>query len=133
MSKVLPRKHRKYNLLVYYAMCGMMTNWIEENIIPDKIIYRHKVKMLTKQLHEELLKPIDDFYKRLNEEGHEDGQFQGQDMTDLFHIATIAMEHYFRLSLQIEDMDDVRKQGLVTQMNILLKSYDLETLDVPTY
>lgn len=133
MSKVLPRKHRKYNLLVYYAMCGMMTNWIEENIIPDKIIYRHKVKMLTKQLHEELLKPVDDFYKKLKEEGHEDGQFQGQDMTDLFHIATIAMEHYFRLSLQIEDMDDVRKQGLVTQMNILLKSYDLETLDVPTY
>lgn len=133
MSKVLPRKHRKYNLLVYYAMCGMMTNWIEENIIPDKIIYRQKVKLLTKQLHEELLKPVDDFYKKLKEEGHENGQFQGQDMTDLFHIATIAMEHYFRLSLQIEDMDEVRKQGLVTQMNILLKSYDLETLDVPTY
>jgi hypothetical protein len=114
-------------------MCGMMTNWIEENIIPDKVIYRHKVKMLTKQLHEELLKPVDDFYKKLKEEGHEDGQFQGQDMTDLFHIATIAMEHYFRLSLQIEDMDEIRKQGLVTQLNILLKSYDLETLDVPTY
>ena len=133
MSKVLPRKHRKYNLLVYYALCGMMTNWIEEHIIPDKVINRQKVKMLTKQLHLELMKPVDDFYKRLKEEGYEDGQFQGQDMTDLFHIATIAMEHYFRLSLQIEDMDEIRKQGMVTQMNILLKSYDLETLDVPTY
>ena len=54
-------------------------------------------------------------------------------MTELFQIATTAMEHYFRLSLQIEDMDDIKKQGLTTQLNIFLKSYGLETMDVPTY
>jgi hypothetical protein len=133
MSKVLPRKHRKYNLLVYYALCGMMTNWLEENVIPDKMLNKQKVKMLTKQLHLELLKPVDEFYKKLKEDGYEDGVYDNENLTDLFHIATIAMEHYFRLSLQIEDMDEIRKQGLVTQLNILLKSYDLETLDVPTY
>jgi hypothetical protein len=111
----------------------MMTNWLEENVIPDKMLNKQKVKMLTKQLHLELLKPVDEFYKKLKEDGYEDGVYDNENLTDLFHIATIAMEHYFRLSLQIEDMDEIRKQGLVTQLNILLKSYDLETLDVPTY
>jgi hypothetical protein len=89
--------------------------------------------LLTKQLYEELQKPVDDFLTKIKKDGHEDGVYDGQDMTDLFQVATVAMEHYFRLSLQIEDMDDVKKQGLTTQLNILLKSYDLETLSVPTY
>jgi hypothetical protein len=122
-----------YNLIVYYAFCGMMTNFLEENILPDKTLVKQRIKLLTKQLYEELQKPVDDFLTKIKKDGHEDGVYDGQDMTDLFQIATVAMEHYFRLSLQIEDMDDVKKQGLTTQLNILLKSYDLETLSVPTY
>lgn len=131
MSKVLPRKHPKYNLLVYYALCGMMTNWIEENIIPDRIVYRHKVKMLTNQLNQELQKPINDFFEMVNKENASEDVYEARELTEQIHIATLAMEHFFRLGMQLNDMDPVRKQGLTTQMNILLKSYGLETMDVP--
>ena len=133
MGKVLPRNHRKYNLIMYHALCGMMTNFLEEEVLPDKSLVKQKIKLLTNQLYQELQKPVDEFLKKLKEDGYEDGIYQGQDMTELFQVATIAMEHYFRLSLQIEDMDEIKKQGLTTQLNIFLKSYDLETMDVPTY
>ena len=133
MGKVLPRNHKKYNLIMYHALCGMMTNFLDEEVLPDKSLVKQKIKLLTNQLYQELQKPVDEFLSKLKEEGYEDGIYEGQDMTELFQVATTAMEHYFRLSLQIEDMDDVKKQGLTTQLNILLKSYDLETLSVPTY
>ena len=133
MGKVLPRNHKMYNLIVYYAFCGMMTNFLEENVLPDKTLLKQRIKLLTNQLYQELQKPVDDFLTKIKKDGHEDGVYDGQDMTDLFQVATVAMEHYFRLSLQIEDMDDIKKQGLTTQLNILLKSYDLETMAVPTY
>jgi hypothetical protein len=111
----------------------MMTNFLEESVLPDKSLVRQRIKLLTKQLYDELQKHVDNFLVKHKEDGHEDGVYQGQDMTELFQIATTAMEHYFRLSLQIEDMDSIKKQGLTTQLNIFLKSYDLETMDIPTY
>lgn len=133
MGKVLPRNHRKYNLIVYHALCGMMTNFLDESVLPDKSLVKHRIKLLTNQLYQELQKPVDHFLTELKTEGHQDGIYEGQDMTELFQIATTAMEHYFRLSLQIEDMDDIKKQGITTQLNIFLKSYGLETMDIPTY
>jgi thioester reductase-like protein len=111
----------------------MMTNFLEENILPDKSLVKQRIKLLTNQLYSELQKPVDHFLLELKEDGHQDGVYEGQDMTELFQIATTAMEHYFRLSLQIEDMDDIKKQGITTQLNIFLKSYGLETMDIPTY
>lgn len=133
MGKILPRSHKMYNLIVYYALCGMVTNFLEENVLPDKSLMKQRIKLLTKQLHQELQRPVDDFFSKIKKDGHEDGVYDGQDMTELFQIATTAMEHYFRLSLQIEDLDDIKKQGLTTQLNILLKSYDLEPMSIPTY
>ena len=133
MGKVLPRNHKKYNLIVYHALCGMMTNFLEEAVLPDKSLVKQRIKLLTKQLYDELQKPVDDFLVKLKKDGYEGAVYEGQDMTELFQIATIAMEHYFKLSLQIEDMDDIKKQGLTTQLNIFLKSYGLEAMDIPTY
>jgi hypothetical protein len=111
----------------------MMTNFLEEAVLPDKSLVKQRIKLLTKQLYDELQKPVDDFLVKLKKDGYEGAVYEGQDMTELFQIATIAMEHYFKLSLQIEDMDDIKKQGLTTQLNIFLKSYGLETMDIPTY
>lgn len=126
-EKLLPRKHPKYSLLVYIALTGMMTNFIEEHVIPDKSMNKQKIKLLTSQLHTELLKVVDNFFLRIKN----DDDYDKVEITEQFHIATIAMEHFFRLSLQIEDLDDTRKQGLVTQLNILLVSYGLETIEIP--
>lgn len=126
-QKILPRGHRKYNLLVYLGLCGMMTNFLEENVFPDKSLTKQRIKLLTKQLHGELLKVVDDFFDKIKG----DDEFDSMELTEQMHIATIAMEHFFRLALQIEDLDDMKKQGLVTQLNILLVSYGLETIEIP--
>ena len=126
-GKPLRRNHPKYNLLVYIALCGMMTNFIDENVIVDKSMNKQKIKLLTKQLYTEMLKVADTFFDRIKD----DEKYDALEMTEQFHIATIAMEHFFRLSLQIEDLDDTKKQGLVTQLNILMVSYGLETIDIP--
>jgi hypothetical protein len=105
----------------------MMTNFIEEHVIPDKSMNKQKIKLLTSQLHTELLKVVDNFFLRIKN----DDDYDKLEITEQFHIATIAMEHFFRLSLQIEDLDDMKKQGLVTQLNILLVSYGLETIEIP--
>jgi hypothetical protein len=126
-QKVLARGHKKYNLIVYMGLCGMMTNFIEENVFPDKSMTKQKVKLLTKQLHGELLKVVDSFFDRIKDDVDHDPM----ELTEQIHIATIAMEHFFRLALQIEDLDDMKKQGLVTQLNILLVSYGLETIEIP--
>jgi hypothetical protein len=126
-EKVLRRNSPKYSLLVYIALTGMMTNFIEENVIPDKSMNKQKIKLLTSQLHAELLKVVDNFFLRIKN----DDDYDKLEITEQFHIATIAMEHFFRLSLQIEDLDDMKKQGLVTQLNILLVSYGLETIEIP--
>jgi hypothetical protein len=126
-EKVLRRNSPKYSLLVYIALTGMMTNFIEEHVIPDKSMNKQKIKLLTSQLHTELLKVVDNFFLRIKN----DDDYDKLEITEQFHIATIAMEHFFRLSLQIEDLDDMKKQGLVTQLNILLVSYGLETIEIP--
>jgi hypothetical protein len=126
-EKVLRRNSPKYSLLVYIALTGMMTNFIEEHVIPDKSMNKQKIKLLTSQLHAELLKVVDNFFLRIKN----DDDYDKLEITEQFHIATIAMEHFFRLSLQIEDLDDMKKQGLVTQLNILLVSYGLETIEIP--
>ena len=126
-EKVLRRNSPKYSLLVYIALTGMMTNFIEEHVIPDKSMNKQKIKLLTSQLHTELLKVVDNFFLRIKN----DDEYDKLEITEQFHIATIAMEHFFRLSLQIEDLDDMKKQGLVTQLNILLVSYGLETIEIP--
>ena len=126
-EKVLPRNHKKYNLIVYFGLCGMMTNFLEENVFPDKSMTRQRLKLLTKQLHGELLKVVDDFFDKIKD----DSEYDSMQLTEQMHIATTAMEHFFRLALQIEDLDETRKQGLVTQLNILLVSYGLETIEIP--
>jgi hypothetical protein len=113
--------------MIYFGLCGMMTNFIEENVLPNRELNQQKVKLLTNQLFQELQKPIDKFFMNIKD----DPEYDAFTITEQLHIATIAMEHFFRLSLQIEDMDEMRKQGLATQINVLLLSYGLEPFDIP--
>ena len=61
MGKVLPRNHKKYNLIMYHALCGMMTNFLDEEVLPDKSLVKQRIKLLTNQLYQELQKPVMSF------------------------------------------------------------------------
>lgn len=124
---VLPRDHPKYNLTVYLTLCQFMADFIEDKVVRDPL-YKQKIKFLTKQLVEALQQPVDRLFRMQMDDGE---GFATEEHLTQFEVAANAMEHFFKLSMQIEDLEPVRKQGLITQLNILLLSYGLETMDVP--
>ena len=48
------------------------------------------------------------------------------EVVDQHIMAGDVMLKFFKLGLKMADMDNVRHQGLNTQLNILLKSYGLD-------
>lgn len=135
----LLRNDPKYNVLVFHALCGMMANFMESNQLP-KQIDKHTIKFLSKQLFEALQKPVNDMLLQIKIEGIKEGDEALQqgitedvDIPEVLHISAIAMEHFFRLSLQITDLPEVRKNTLFTQLNSLLISYGLETMDISIF
>lgn len=48
------------------------------------------------------------------------------DIVDQYVNAGSAMTKYFRLGLEMAEMDDIKKEGLNTQLNLLLKSYGVK-------
>lgn len=134
------RKDPKYDIMVFHAMCMVMANLIEGALIPNKKINKHKIKMLSRQLFEELQRPVDSLLLELKIEGirtgNEDLQRGTLDDTNIashIHIAAMAMEHFFRLSMQITDLPRVKSNTLFAQMNSLLISYGLEPMDVSIF
>lgn len=134
------RKNPKYDIMVFHAMCMVMANLLESAVLPDKKINRQTIKYLSKQLFLELQKPVDSLLLELKVEGIKTGDEKLQqyiiDDTNVashIHIAAVAMEHFFRLSMQITDLEDVRRNTLFAQMNSLLISYGLEPMDISIF
>lgn len=134
------RKNPKYDIMVFHAMCMVMANLLESAVLPDKKINRQTIKYLSKQLFLELQKPVDSLLLELKVEGIKTGDENLQqyiiDDTNVashIHIAAVAMEHFFRLSMQITDLPDVRRNTLFAQMNSLLISYGLEAMDISIF
>jgi hypothetical protein len=53
------------------------------------------------------------------------------DVIDTFINATDAMESFFVLGMAMDELDVVKKQGLNTQINILLQSYGIDLWEKP--
>jgi hypothetical protein len=105
----------------------MLANFMEEHPLP-KYIEKHKIKYLSKQLFEALQQPADKLLTSLKNEHAEDAEITG-----LLHLSAVGMEHFFRLNMQISDLDEVRKNTLIAQLNSLLISYGIETMDIKIY
>lgn len=139
MDLVQLRSHPKYNVVVFHAFCGMLANFMEENKLP-KFINKHKIKHLSNQLFIELQKPTDRLLFELKKEGmiNDDealinGITDEVDIPEVLHLGAMGMEHFFRLTLQINDLPDVKMNTLLAQINSLLLSYGLETMDVSLF
>lgn len=133
----LRRNHPKYDIIVFHGICGMMLNLMEASVLPDRQINKQKIKYLSKQLFEALQEPVDKLLMDIKKQGlavGDDQLAQGitedVDIPEVLHISAVAMEHFFRLSLQITDMDEARKNTLFAQLNSLLISYGLEPMDI---
>jgi len=61
----------------------------------------------------------------------EDGQRDLMDALDTFQNACTAMESFFMVGMHMDNMDKIKKDSLNTQMNILLKSYGVDTWEKP--
>lgn len=113
-------------MFTFFAMVQTLSDFMEENDIPDRVDYKFQVKHHAKELRKLLPDMIDRMIKRTD---------STNDTTSVeqFVTASLIMEHLFNVGLRIEDIDnEIRKQTLVNQLNILLHSYGLPQLELMT-
>lgn len=102
----------------------VISDFLEENDIPDAVDYKFQVKHHAKELRRLLPAMIDRMIKRTAWD---------EDTTSVEQYVTASqiMEHLFNVGLRIEDIENqTRKQTLINQLNILLHSYDLPQLEL---
>jgi hypothetical protein len=114
----------KIKLLTYFALCQNLLDFIDDGWIGHPA-NRQKVKMVTKQLINELETANKILFP------DEDGQRDLMDALDTFQNACTAMESFFMVGMHMDNMDKIKKDSLNTQMNILLKSYGVDTWEKP--
>lgn len=117
-------KNRKHRLFTFFTLVLTLSDFMEENDIPDAVDYKFQVKHYAKELRKLLPDMIDRMIKRT-------GWDDGYTSVDQYVLASRIMEHLFDVGLRIEDMDnEMQKQTLITQLNILLHSYGLPQLEL---
>lgn len=117
-------KNRKHRLFTFFTLVLTLSDFMEENDIPDGVDYKFQVKHYTKELKKLLPDMIDKMIKRT-------GWDEGLSSIDQYVTASQIMEHLFNVGLRIEDLEsEIRKQTLVNQLNILLHSYGLPQLEL---
>lgn len=117
-------KNRKHRLFTFFSMVLTLSDFMEENDIPDAVDYKFNVKHHAKELKKLLPDMIDRMIKKTA---------WNEDLTsvDQYVTASQIMSHLFNVGLRIEDMDnEIQKQTLITQLNILLHSYQLPQLEL---
>lgn len=117
-------KNRKHRLFTFFTLVMTLADFMEENDIPDAVDYKFQVKHHAKELKKLLPDMIDRMIKKTA---------WGEDLSsvDQYVTASQIMEHLFTVGLCIEDIDsEIRKQTLITQLNILLHSYQLPQLEL---
>lgn len=117
-------KNRKHRLFTFFTLVMTLSDFMDENEIPDQVDYKFQVKHHAKQLRKLLPDMIDKMIKRTSWD---------EDLTSVEQYVTASqiMEHLFNVGLQVESMDnEIRKQTLVNQLNILLHSYGLPQMEL---
>ena len=118
-------KTDKIKLLTYFALCQNMINFIDGEW-QGHPANKQAVKMQSKALLRELEKAMVVLFPKNLADDRDAG-----DVIDTFMNATDAMESFFVLGMAMDELDVVKKQGLNTQINILLQSYGIDLWEKP--
>jgi len=115
----------KIRLLTFFALCQNMLDFIDGSWHGHPA-NKQAVKMVTKQMVRELEKTMAVLFPPNKNDDPE-----LPDALDTFQNACTAMESFFMLGMEMDQMDQTKKDGLNTQINILLKSYGIDTWEKP--
>lgn len=115
----------KIRLLTFFALCQNMLDFIDGSWHGHPA-NKQAVKMVTKQMIRELEKTMAVLFPQNRNDDPE-----LPDALDTFQNACTAMESFFMLGMNIDSMDQIKKDSLNTQLNILLKSYGIDCWEKP--
>ncbi len=115
----------KIRLLTFFALCQNMLDFIDGSWHGHPA-NKQAVKMITKQMVRELEKTMAILFPPNRNDDPE-----LPDALDTFQNACTAMESFFMLGMEMDVMDQTKKDSLNTQINILLKSYGIDTWEKP--
>jgi hypothetical protein len=115
----------KIRLLTFFALCQNMLDFIDGSW-QGHPANKQAVKMVTKQMVRELEKTMAVLFPPNRNDDPE-----LPDALDTFQNACTAMESFFMLGMEMDQMDQTKKDSLNTQINILLKSYGIDTWEKP--
>ena len=111
MKKLTERE----TFVIYAGLTNALVDHIE-NDFRKSIYNKQSLKFKSQNLLDELVGITDKLYR----EGAD------SEVVDQHVMAGDVMLKFFKLGLKMADMDDIRHEGLNTQLNILLKSYGLD-------
>ena len=111
MKKLTERE----TFVIYAGLTNALVDHIE-NDFRKSIYNKQSLKFKSQNLLDELIGITDKLYR----EGAD------SEVVDQHIMAGDVMLKFFKLGLKMADMDDIRHEGLNTQLNILLKSYGLD-------
>jgi hypothetical protein len=115
----------KIRLLTFFALCQNMLDFIDGSWHGHPA-NKQAVKMVTKQMIRELEKTMAVLFPQ---DRNDDPELP--DALDTFQNACTAMEAFFMLGMEMDQMDQTKKDSLNTQINILLKSYGIDCWEKP--
>lgn len=115
----------KIRLLTFFALCQNMLDFIDGSWHGHPA-NKQAVKMVTKQMIRELEKTMAVLFPQNRNDDPE-----LPDALDTFQNACTAMESFFILGMNIDTLDQIKKDSLNTQLNILLKSYGIDCWEKP--
>lgn len=115
----------KIRLLTFFALCQNMLDFIDGSWHGHPA-NKQAVKMVTKQMIRELEKTMAVLFPQNRNDDPE-----LPDALDTFQNACTAMESFFILGMNMDQMEQVKKDSLNTQINILLKSYGIDCWEKP--
>ena len=115
----------KIRLLTFFALCQNMLDFIDGSWHGHPA-NKQAVKLVTKQMIRELEKTMSVLFPHNRNDDPE-----LPDALDTFQNACTAMESFFMLGMEMDQMDQTKKDSLNTQINILLKSYGIDCWEKP--
>lgn len=115
----------KIKLLTFFALSQNMLDFIDGSWHGHPA-NKQGVKMITKQMIRELEKTMNVLFPN-----NKNDDPDLPDALDTFQNACTAMEAFFMLGMEMDQMDQLKKDSLNTQINILLKSYGIDVWEKP--
>lgn len=114
-------KEANITLMTFFSLCLVLTELLEEKWVRN-VHNRQTLKNLSNNLIKELEKVINELQRKTDMDSNDVEQFIN---------AAWIMEHLFGIGVKIEQMENqIHKQTLITQLNILLTSYGLPQLEL---